>query len=195
MNTTPSRFVIPEQVASHFHIRPGDVIADLGAGSGYFVPELAKRTGPSGKVLACEIQKPLVEKIGEVSASQNLHHVHPLWCDLEEAEGLKIESAAVDIAILINTLFAIEDRITAVQEIGRVLRPGGKLFIIDWTESFGGLGPTPEMVVNKDEAIALLESNGFVFETEYPAGDHHYRFYLLYLPPGPGQQQPGAFLW
>ena len=174
MQSPLGRFVIPEQVASHFHIRPGDRIADFGAGSGYFIPELAHRTGPTGRVYACEIQKPLVEKIGALAAAAHLPQVHPLWCDLEAPEGLKIQSASLDIGILVNTLFLLEDKETALREISRVLRPGGKLYIIDWSESFGGLGPTPEMVIDAATATALVEGLGFVLETTYAAGDHHY---------------------
>lgn len=174
MNTPLGRFVVPEQVASHFHIREGDSVADLGAGSGYFIPELSKRVGSSGKVYACEIQKQLVEKIGAIASTKNLHNVHPLWCDIEVSNGLKLPDAAVDIGVLVNTLFALEEKEVAVIEIGRVLRSGAKLFVIDWTESFGGLGPTPEMVIDAPAATALFEANGFVLDAEYPSGDHHY---------------------
>jgi ubiquinone/menaquinone biosynthesis C-methylase UbiE len=174
MNTPLSRFVIPETVATHFHIREGDTIADLGAGSGYFIPELAKRTGPSGRVYACDIQKQLVEKVGALINQESLHNVHPLWCDIEETNGLKIETEVVDVGVLVNTLFALEDKTTAVIEIGRVLRSGAKLFVIDWTESFGGLGPAPDMVITAAEATALFETHGFVFESDFAAGDHHY---------------------
>ena len=58
------RFVDPNTVVSHFHIREGDVIADFGAGSGFYIEILARKVGTSGKVYACEIQKELVEKIG-----------------------------------------------------------------------------------------------------------------------------------
>jgi ubiquinone/menaquinone biosynthesis C-methylase UbiE len=174
MNPSPTRFVVPAAVATHFHIRKGDTIADFGAGSGYFTAELSKRVGPSGRVYACEIQKPLVEKIGALALSESLHNVHPLWCDLEEDNGIKIETATIDIGVLVNTLFALEDKETAVREMSRTLRTGGKLCVVDWTESFGGLGPTPDLVVTKDDVTNMLESSGFVLESDYPAGDHHY---------------------
>jgi precorrin-6B methylase 2 len=65
MNTeTETGFVVPEIVVSHFHIKDGDTVADFGAGSGYFLSALSKRT-ENGRVYACEIQKGLVEKISE----------------------------------------------------------------------------------------------------------------------------------
>lgn len=175
MNTlVGKRFVIPSVVASHFHLREGDVVADLGAGSGFFIPVLANAVRGSGKVYACEIQKPLVEKLGDVARSQGLQNIYPLWCDLEEVNGSKIESGALDAAILVNTLFQLEDKETAAAEIARTLRHGGKLFVIDWTESFKGLGPQPGHVITAAVATELFESHGFVLEREFPSGEHHY---------------------
>lgn len=174
MEPLAGRFVIPSVVSSHFHIREGDVVADFGAGVGNFVSELSRRAGVEGKVYACEIQKNLIETLGAEAHKQGNHNVHPLWCDLEESNGIKITNGAVDIGLLINTLYLLEDKQTAIVEMARTLRRGAKFFVIDWTESFNGMGPTPEHVIAKDEVTGLLESNGFVFESEFPAGAHHY---------------------
>lgn len=169
-----TRFVIPETVSSHFHIREGDTVADFGAGVGYFIPELSKRVGSSGRVYACEIQKGLVERLGAQAHASGQHNVHPLWCDLEEAGGIHIADRTVDVGVLVNTLFILEEKEAAIQEMSRTLRKGAKFFVIDWTESFGGLGPTPEQVITADTVKVLLESNGFMYESDYPAGAHHY---------------------
>lgn len=170
---TAQGFVAPETVVSHFNILNGDVVADFGAGSGYYLEAIASRTG-EGKVYACEIQKQLVERIGERARQHGLRNVFPLWCDLEEVNGIKIPTGTVDTGVLINTLFQIEDKEAAIREMNRVLRQGGKFFIIDWSESFGGMGPQAGDVVSKADAVALCERNGFVLDREFPAGDHHY---------------------
>ena len=64
------RFVIPSVVSSHFHIRDGDIVADFGAGVGNFIPELSKRAGPDGRVYACEIQKNLIETLGNIAQAE-----------------------------------------------------------------------------------------------------------------------------
>jgi ubiquinone/menaquinone biosynthesis C-methylase UbiE len=176
MNTPPAirRFVVPEVVASHFHIREGDIIADFGAGSGFFLSVLSRSTGETGRVFACEIQKSLVEKLGDQARVLGLGNVHPLWCDLEEINGIKIPSGELDLAILVNTFFQMEDKETAVQEMGRTVRRGGKFFVVDWSESFSGLGPQPNQVITAPETKSLFESNGFIVEGEYDAGEHHY---------------------
>lgn len=166
--------MVPDIVATHFHIREGDIIADFGAGSGFFLKVLSKATGGTGRVYVCEIQKPLVEKLGDQARLMGLTNIHPLWCDLEEANGIMIDDGELDVALLSNTLFLIEDKETAVKEMGRTVRSGGKFFVIDWAESFAGMGPQPEQVISADDATILFEANGFTFDREYPAGDHHY---------------------
>jgi ubiquinone/menaquinone biosynthesis C-methylase UbiE len=174
MNTeTESSFVSPEVVISHFHIKEGDVVADFGAGSGHFLTELSRRVG-NGRVYACEIQKALVEKVSEQAHRLGLRNIHPLWCDLEEPNGIKIQDGAVDVGLLANTLFQIEDKDTAVIEIGRTIHVGGRLVVIDWTDSFNGMGPAPYHVMTDKDTTDLLEGNGFVLEQTFPAGSHHY---------------------
>ena len=165
---------MPDIVTSHFHLNEGDTVADFGAGSGFFLKALSTRVGQAGRVYACEIQKELVEKISSQARQQGLVNIHPLWCDLEEPNGIKIASELLDVGILVNTLFQIEDKVEAIKEMGRTLRSGGKFFIIDWTESFGSLGPQASQVFIAADTTALLESNGFIYERDYPAGEHHY---------------------
>ncbi len=168
------RFVDPGTVATHFFLKEGDQVADLGAGSGFYLQTLARAVGPTGRVYACEIQRPLVEKLTALKRTLGLSNVDILWCDLEEANGVKLADRSLDAAILSNTFFQIERKDVAVREIKRILRPGGNLFVIDWTDSFGGLGPKADQVVSKNIMIDVFEAGGFVYERDYPAGDHHY---------------------
>jgi len=169
-----TRFVHPDIVCSHFHLRTGDVVGDLGAGTGYFTPALSRAVGSSGKVYACEIQKSLLEKLGVEARGQRLSNVELVWGDLEEAGGVKLADEVLDAGVLVNTLFQLEDKKTAAAEIARLIRKGGKLFIIDWSESFAGLGPRSKDVVNESAVRKLFEEVGFRFERDFPAGEHHY---------------------
>jgi ubiquinone/menaquinone biosynthesis C-methylase UbiE len=168
------RFVAPSVVATHFHIRPGETVADYGAGTGYFVPELAAAVGREGRVYAVEIQKNLVETLGTLVRERHFDQVQVLWGDLETPQGTKIPAESVDVGIMVNILFQLEDKTGALAEIDRTLRSGARLFVIDWSESFGGLGPQPGDVVTKESARAIVESMGYVLDREFPSGDHHY---------------------
>lgn len=168
------RFIVPEVVATHFHLRPGDQVADFGAGSGHFETVLSRLVGPEGKVVAVEIQKGLVEKLEDKIRRDHLSNVQVLWGDIEEVGGTKISDSSLDAAVMSNTLFQMEAKGVAIAEIYRVLRPGGKFFLIDWSESWGGLGPQPGQVLTVDDVRALAETAGFTFERTFDAGGHHY---------------------
>jgi len=167
-------FIVPEKLVTHFHIRPGDTVGDFGAGTGNFAAVLSRAVGPTGRVYACEIQRNLVETLAIRIRREHLTNVEVVWSDIEAFGGTKLESGALDSAILINTLFQSDDRAAALREINRTLRVGGKLLLVDWSESWGGVGPHPNNVLSLDEAKALAETAGFTFEREFEAGGHHY---------------------
>ncbi len=168
------RFVIPEVVVSHFHLHEGDAIGDFGAGAGYFIEVLSKEVGDEGRVYACEIQKELVESMGNMVRNKGISNVDVLWCDMEEGEGVPVKSDTLDVVIMVNTLFLLHDKETALKEVFRTLRSGGKFFLVDWSESFGGLGPRPNQVVSQVNAQSTTEEVGFVYERSFDSGDHHY---------------------
>ncbi len=172
--TNTGRFLDPSVVVSHFHLREGDVIAEFGAGSGHYMKPLSDAVGHEGLVYMCEIQKPLVEALGAKAQSLRLPNVRTVWGDVEVLEGTKLRPASLDAGLLSNTLFQITDKASLFKELARVIRKGGKLFIIDWTGSFAGMGPRPEEVVTEMEARTLAEREGFIYERFFPAGDHHY---------------------
>lgn len=171
---TTGKFVDPNTVTSHFHLREGDVVADFGAGSGHFMRPLAQGVGKSGMVYMVEVQKGLVEALGVRARELMLSNIRTLWCDFETQGGTKLKDGLLDVGLLSNTLFQLSDKETALKEIARVLRKGAKLFVIDWSDSFGGLGPRPSDVMSEVNAKAFIVQHGFSFEHSFPAGDHHY---------------------
>jgi ubiquinone/menaquinone biosynthesis C-methylase UbiE len=164
----------PRAIITHLHLHSGDVIADFGAGVGHYLGALSNAVGGEGKVYACEIQKMLVERLTKRIHEERLLNTHALWCDLEAKGGTKLRDGLLDAGLLINTLFQIENKVASLTEIGRVIRKGGKLIVVDWSDSFGGMGPQPAHVLKEADTRALLEANGFTFERDFPAADHHY---------------------
>ena len=164
----------PSATVTHFHLREGDVVADFGAGSGAYLEPLSVAVGTSGSVYACEIQKTLVDKINTYIHDHRLVNVRPLWCDLEAPHGTKLGDSTLDVGVLVNTFFQIEAKEQALAEMARVIKKGGKLIVIDWTDSFGGLGPLPAHVVTADAMRTYAVNAGFEPLSDFPAGDHHY---------------------
>jgi ubiquinone/menaquinone biosynthesis C-methylase UbiE len=171
---THGRFVAPDTVVTHFHLRKGDRVGDFGAGTGAFVVPLSRQVGSDGRVYALEIRRSLTDAVADLARRERAGNVEVVWCDLEKVGGTKLRENSLDAAVMVNTLFLFEQKDAAIDEVFRTVRSGGKFFLIDWSESWGGMGPHPTQVVKADDAKALVESHRFVFERSFDAGDHHY---------------------
>src|SRR3989344_4602935 len=71
-------------------------------------------------------------------------------------------------------VYAIDVQKDLLDEIRRILKPGGRAVVVDWTDSFGGIGPKQEAVVKKEKALEMFEKAGMHLDKEISAGAHHY---------------------
>ena len=172
-------FSNPETNITALGIYEGMNIADLGAGTGSYTIPLAEKVGETGRVYAVEVQKDFLTNIKNAATARGFNNVEVLWGDIERLGGTKIKDGAVDAVVISNVLFQAEDKVGLIREAKRILKVGGKLLLIDWSDSFQNLGPTPEMVITKDSARSLFEAEGFATRGEVPVGEHHYGFILL----------------
>lgn len=173
-------FSTPSKCLSQFNIEPGSIVADLGCGIGSYTFELASRVGPSGKVFAIDVQKPLVDTLAKTCKEKNLTHVSVLWDDMDDANGIALQDQSIDRIVIANTLFQIEDMQKFATEVKRILKPRGMVLIIDWSESFGGLGPVPQSIVSMTRAQEIFEKVGLFTGKTINAGEHHYGFVVQF---------------
>jgi len=167
-------FSDPEKNIGQLFLREGMSVADLGAGSGAYTFAAAKKVGDKGRVYAVEVQKDMVAKVKNEAVRLGLGNVEALWGDIEELGGSKLAENSVDAVIVANVFFQVEDKNGLLAEAKRVLRPGGKVFFVDWADSFGGLGPHKDEVVTQSEAKKILGDAGLAHEKDFDAGEHHY---------------------
>lgn len=155
-------------------IQAGMDIADFGAGSGHYTIAAAKSLMATGRVYAIDAQKDLLSKLKNNAIKEGLYNIEVVWGDIEKVNGTKLRDASIDLVFLCNILFQIENKEEMIKEIKRVLKPAGRVCVVDWIDSFGGLGPKPKMVVNKVSAKNMFEKGGFHLDREITAGSHHY---------------------
>lgn len=167
-------FADPHHLIEQFDLQSGSHVADLGAGSGALSLAAARAVGEKGRVYAIEVQKDLLDRVKSHAREERLHTVEAIWGDIERVGGTHLRAGAVDAAIASNVLFQVEEKDGFAKETARILKSGGKLLVVDWTESFGGMGPQPEHVIPERQAKALFEKHGFVFVKTINAGAHHY---------------------
>lgn len=164
----------PARMLAACNIQVTDVVADFGAGSGFMAREISSIV-TAGNVFAIEINRDMVARIIHEIADKQIKNLQPLWGDIEIPGGSKLADASVDMVVMSNILFQLDDKVGCIREATRVLKPGGRVLIVDWTESFGGLGPAPHHVFEQKMAEELLAKNGFTkLSDSLPAGEHHY---------------------
>ncbi|HEY4502610.1 MAG TPA: class I SAM-dependent methyltransferase [Candidatus Paceibacterota bacterium] len=170
-------FSLPQQIIQALSLREGMYVADFGAGSGHYTLAAARKVN-DGKVCAVDIQKNLLSRIKNEASREGLSNVDVVWGDIDEVGGSRLAPHSMDVVILANVLFQIERRGMLVEEVKRVLKPKGRVLLIDWQESFGGVGPEERDVLRKNDAQELFLTAGFTLERDIStiAGDHHYGF-------------------
>jgi ubiquinone/menaquinone biosynthesis C-methylase UbiE len=167
-------FVRPEEVVKSFGLEPGMAVADFGCGSGHYTIAAAKLVSETGTIYAIDVQKDLLEAVKSLAGINNLKNVEIIWADLEKLQGSRLDNDSVDFVIISNILFQAENRSQIAKEAFRILKNNGKIAVIEWLESFGGLGPRPEDIVSRDNCKKIFIKEGFVLDREFDPGEYHY---------------------
>ncbi len=169
-----ANFAHPPRNVLAMHIEPGMTVADFGAGSGAYVLAIAERLAHAGRIYAIDVQQDLLRRIKNESHKRGYKNVETVWSDLDHPHGSKLADNHVDRVLISNLLFQVEDKAVLLAEAFRILRPRGLVIIVDWSESFGGIGPHKNDVVDRDTAMALATAAGFESLRGFDAGAHHY---------------------
>jgi ubiquinone/menaquinone biosynthesis C-methylase UbiE len=119
----------PERVVAALGIRPGDRVADLGAGSGYFTLRLARAVGPEGKVYAVDVDEKMNEYLRERVAQAGLANVDVI---LGRFEDPLLPDGGVDLVLIVDTYHHLENRPAYFRDLRRDLAPGGRVAVIDF---------------------------------------------------------------
>lgn len=167
-------FSDPHHLIEQFDLQSGSRVADLGAGAGALALVAARAVGEAGRVYAIEVQKGLLDRLKNHARQERLHNIEAIWGDIERPKGTHLKDHAVDAAVCSNVLFQVEDKAGCIAEIKRILKPGGRVLLVDWKESFRGMGPHIDAVVTEPEARRLFEKGGFALTKKVQAGAHHY---------------------
>jgi len=155
-----------DKVVSLLKLKPGDKVADIGAGTGAFSLPLAKAIAPSGKLYAVDIDSGLLDYIAQKAEKENINNIETIKGEFSDP---KLPTRDVDLAFFHDVLHHIENRQAYVKALATYLRPAGRVALIEMNRDNSRTPHrnNPEMLLNKDDVKDWMAAAGF-----YPAGEY-----------------------
>lgn len=169
-----SSFTNPDNNVAELGLRGGERVAVFGSGAGGHSFAALRALKGRGGVVAFDVRGQLLEKIKNDAVRMRITGLTTKCADYQRVGGTNMGASSFDAVVIPNTLFAVEHKLDMLKEAHRILRLGGRVLVIDWRESYGGIGPQPEHVVSLDRATELLKQAGFTVERTFSAGAQHY---------------------
>ena len=164
-------FLNPAEVLKQLKLKKGMIAAGFGCGSGGWVIPLAKIL-EEGKIYAIDIlEEPLSALKGRAKLEKILN-VETIRSNVEAKNGSKLSDNSCDLVLMTNLLFECDDKKIVLEEGKRVLKPGGRILVVDWIKD----NPlTPEIEwVDFEEIKKIAKDLDLKLEKEFKAGLYHY---------------------
>lgn len=169
-------FLNPKEVLDKIKLRNNMKAADFGSGSGGWAIPLAKKLD-IGRVYAIDIlEEPLSALIAK-SRQEKITNIKTIRSNVEKKNGSTLPDSSVELVLMTNLLFQVNDKKEVFLEAKRILRAGGKILVVDWKEN-SFLGPE-QARVSETEVKKMAEETGFKLEKEFKAGENHYGLVLV----------------
>lgn len=169
-------FLRPDTLIHSFEVLPSMRVADFGCGSGHWAVLFSKAVGSSGRVFAVDVQESALEATRSQANYAHVQNIETIRANLELSGATALKEATLDIVMISNMLFLTEEKANVIAEAHRILKPGGRVFLIEWdtADSNSLVGPPASQRVSRQAANQLCTTRGFRFEKEFNAGSYHY---------------------
>jgi len=167
-------FVNPIEILNQIPLQSTMVAADFGCGAGGWTIPLAKKL-EDGQVFAVDIQEEPLSALKSRAEIQGVKNIKEITADVER-QIPEIPDLSCDLVLITDLLFEVDDKKGVFEEAKRVLKPGGKVLVVEWIPGVS-LAPK-EGVVSREEVKEIAQQLGFQIEKEFKAGDYHFGLVL-----------------
>jgi ubiquinone/menaquinone biosynthesis C-methylase UbiE len=165
----------PQEVMTALAIKPGEVIADIGAGSGYFTFRLAHHAGDKGKVYAVDVSPDMILHINRHIRELNVSNVVSVLSDPDDP---LLPDHSIDRFFFSESWHHIENQTKYLELMKRMLKPGGEVVMIDFQKKDLPVGPPLAMKIAREDLIKEMESHDFRLTKEYTFLP--YQYFLIF---------------
>jgi SAM-dependent methyltransferase len=143
------------------HLQPGMVVADIGAGTGYYSIRIARRILPGGKVLANDIQPEMLRRLKANAEAANVANIETI---LGTESDPNLPANSVDLVIMVDVYHELSRPQRILGHIRAALKPNGKLVLLEYRKEDPGVPIRPEHEMSLAEVKAEVEPEGYRFE-------------------------------
>ena len=148
----------PEKAIRALDLQPGMVVADVGAGSGYFTLRMAKLVGPGGKVYASDIQQQMLDLLKERMRSEKISNVELVRGTFTDP---KLPSGKMDLILMVDVYHEFSEPQAMLRKMKEALAPDGRLVLIEYRKEDASVPIRFEHKMSVAEVRAELEAEGF----------------------------------
>ena len=154
----------PERMLAALDIPKGAVVADVGAGVGYHVWRLSEIVGPTGKVIAEDIQEGMIQLLRKNIESRKLRNVEII---LGTPTDPKLPSNSVDLVLMVDVYHEFSEPVTMMKHIRNSLKPGGRVALVEFRKEDPNVPIQPLHKMSLQEVRSELEPMGFKFQRSH----------------------------
>lgn len=167
----------PHEVVHALDLKPGEVIADIGAGSGYFTFHLARHVGAKGKVYAVDVSPDMIRHINRRIRDAKANNVVSV---LAEPDDPLLPEQSVNRFFICDVWHHVENQTKYLSLMKKMLKEDGEVIMIDFHKADIPVGPPPQMKIAREHLLKQMESNGFRLKQEHTFLP--YQYFLIFAP-------------
>jgi ubiquinone/menaquinone biosynthesis C-methylase UbiE len=154
----------PDEVLRALALRPGEIVADIGSGSGYFALRLAAAVGSKGRVYAVDVDSDMVRHLNRRLRDASIANVTTILADPDDP---LLADGSIDRFFICDTWHHIDDQTKYLALLKKMLRPGGEVVMIDFKKEETPMGPPLAMRIAGDALVQQMQAAGFRLATEH----------------------------
>ncbi len=161
----------PDLILKSIGLKAGDTLIDLGSGEGYFAVPAARIVGPQGKIYALDRNNGSIEILAETARREKLEN---MALQAGRAEDNILCDRCADFVFLGTVLHDLADPVKVLRNAAAMLKPTGKLIVLDWQKRLTPIGPPVWKRLDEAREKEIIQATGFVVDSLVPCGPYHY---------------------
>jgi len=166
----------PQEVLAALDLKPGEIIADIGAGSGYFTFRLARHVSERGTIYAVDVTPDMILHINRVIRDLKVTNVASILADPDDP---LLPVASVNRFFFSDSWHHIENQTKYLSLMKKMLKPNGEVVMIDFDKKETPVGPPLKMRIAREDLIKQMTSNGFRLAKEHTFLP--YQYFLIFV--------------